>query len=92
MEKQVLLGIFVWLFAVGIVSAQSGSEDSSGLEPPHAIVRLSEHGEPVELTCDVPLEGEVSYQWYKSTSNSVKSGIAIEGETSRHFMSASFHN
>lgn len=92
MEKQVLLGIFVWLFAVGIVSAQSGSEDSSGLEPPHAIVRLSEHGEPVELTCDVPLEGEVSYQWYKSTSNSVKSGIAIEDETSRHFMSASFPN
>ena len=90
MEKQVLLGIFVWLFAVGIVSAQSGSEDSSGLEPLHGIVRLSEHGEPVELTCDVPLEGEISYQWYKSTSNSIRTGILIEGETSRNFVSASF--
>ncbi len=90
MEKQVLLGIFVWLFAVGIVSAQTDS--SSALDPPRAVVSLSKHGEPVELTCDVPLEGEVSYQWYKSTSNSVRSGIAIEGETSRHFMSASFPN
>lgn len=90
MEKQVLLGIFVWLFAIGIVSAQTDS--SSALDPPRAVVSLSKHGEPVELTCDVPLEGEVSYQWYKSTSNSVRSGIAIEGETSRHFMSASFPN
>lgn len=90
MEKQVLLGIFVWLFAIGIVSAQTDS--SSALDPPRAVVSLSKHGEPVELTCDVLLEGEVSYQWYKSTSNSVRSGIAIEGETSRHFMSASFPN
>ena len=92
MEKQFLLGIFVWLVAVGIVSAQSGSEESSELEPAHGIVRLSEHGEPVELTCDVPLEGEVSYQWYKSTSNSIRTGILIEGENSRNFISASFPN
>lgn len=90
MDKQFLYGILVWLVAIGIVSAQPDS--SSALESPRAVVSLSEHGEPVELSCDVPLEGEVSYQWYKSTSNSVKSGIAIEGETSRHFMSASFPN
>lgn len=88
MEKQFLYGILVWLIAIGIVSAQPDS--STALETPRSIVSLSKHGEPVELTCDVPLEGDVSYQWYKSTSNSVKSGIAIEGENSRHFTSASF--
>jgi Listeria/Bacterioides repeat len=89
-EKQFLSGFFVWLVAIGIVFAQSDSEDPSELEPPHAIVRLSEHGESVELSCDVPLEGDISYQWYKSTSNSVGSGIAMEGENSRHFTTASF--
>ena len=90
MEKHFFSGILIWLVAIGIVFARSDSVQSPVLTTPNAIVSLSHHGEPVELTCAVPLEGDVSYQWYKNESNSNESGIAIEGENSLHFTTAPF--
>ena len=78
MEK-FLYGVLVWLIAIG-----------NGLAQP--IVHLSEHGEPVELACAVQLDDSASYQWYRNSSNSNVSGVAIVGANSRLYVTNSFSN
>ena len=85
MEWNFLHGIPMWLVAIGILFARPNAVESPVLVTPHAVVSLSPKGEPVELSCPLPQDGNVSYQWYRSSSNSNTGGKAIDGATSYHY-------
>ena len=89
MIRHLLCVIFLWLAAVGFVFAQTDLSASLIMSTPHASVNLSQKGEPVELTCGLPLDEKASYQWYKSESKS-SAGVAIKGATSFHYVTDSF--
>lgn len=91
MERKFLYGIPVWFFAVGILFAQPpDSVESPVWVSPHAVVSLSQKGEPVELACSLPQDDHASYQWYRSESNSNTKGDAIDGATSFHYVTDPF--
>ena len=61
------------------------------MSTPHASVNFSQKGEPVELTCGLPLDEKASYQWYKSESKS-SAGEAIKGANSFRYVTDAFQN
>ena len=92
MKKSLLCAFFLWLAAIGIVFAQPDSVAPSVLVTPHATISLSQKGESVELSCNIELDDIVSYQWYRSESNSNVSGVALEGANSFHYVTDPFLN
>ena len=89
MKKHLLCAIFLWLAAVGLVFAQTDLSASLIMSTPHASVNFSQKGEPVELTCGLPLDEKASYQWYKSESKS-SAGEAIKGANSFRYVTDAF--
>ena len=90
MIKHLLRAIFLWLAAIGFVFAQTDLSASLIMSTPHASVSFSQKGEPVELTCGLPLDEKASYQWYKSESRSNAMGVAIEGANSFRYVTDAF--
>ena len=91
MKKNLLCIISIWLVAIGFVFAQTDLSASLIMSTPHASVNFSQKGEPVELTCGLPLDEKASYQWYKSGSES-SAGVAIEGANSFRYVTDAFQN
>ena len=93
MEIKFLRVFFLWLVTIGIIFARTDSVASSvRVLPPHSIINFSQAGESVELSCNIELDGSVSYQWYRSESNSNVSGMALDGANSSHYITEPFLN
>ena len=90
MNRGFVWGALCWLFAIGLIFAESDSDASSVFITQPASVTLSLSGEPVELNCAVPEDLEFAYQWYQSDSNSNESGVEIVGANSATFVTDTF--